>query len=106
LGKAEDTPVANATLLRLELPNTPGSLAAVAHVLGSCDVNIVRLEVVGSADGVAVDDLLVTDGDLDTAVARFGAGVRVLAREPQGMLPDAGLAMAEAVGYVARELPG
>jgi hypothetical protein len=89
------------TLLRLELSDRPGSLAVVASVFGACRVNILRLEVVGRGDGVAVDDLLIEGGDLERALRELGALARVLTREPRAELPDPGVAMAEACAAIA-----
>ena len=48
-----------AFLLRVELPDVPGSLGAVASALGSVGADIEAIEIVEHrADGVAVDDVL------------------------------------------------
>ncbi len=48
-----------AFLLRVELPDVPGSLGAVATALGSAGADIEAIEIVEHrADGVAVDDVL------------------------------------------------
>jgi hypothetical protein len=47
-------------LLRVVLPDRPGSLGAVATALGKVDADIISLDVVEhSGDGTAVDDILV-----------------------------------------------
>ncbi|MGH3500101.1 MAG: ACT domain-containing protein, partial [Nocardioidaceae bacterium] len=47
-------------LLRIELPDTPGSLGTVASSLGLAGANIEAIEIVEHrADGVAVDDVFV-----------------------------------------------
>jgi ACT domain len=89
------------TLLRLELPDRPGSLAIVAGVLGRCGVNILQLEVLSRRDGVAVDEFLVEDGSLDLALRRLGPYVTVRERKPHAQLPDPGAAMAAACASVA-----
>ncbi|MGJ9412925.1 ACT domain-containing protein [Aeromicrobium sp. CF4.19] len=48
-----------AFLLRVELPDVPGSLGALASALGSAGADIEAIEIVEHrADGVAVDDVL------------------------------------------------
>jgi hypothetical protein len=90
----------NTTLVRLELPDRPGSLAIVAGVLGRCGVNILQLEVLSRSDGVAVDELLLEGGSLDLALRRLGPYVTVRELTPHGTLPDPGIAMAEACASI------
>lgn len=45
--------------LRISLPDRPGGLGAVTTALGQAGVNIVSLDVVESAEGMAVDHLVV-----------------------------------------------
>ena len=90
----------DATLIRLELPDRPGSLAIVAGVLGRCGVNILQLEVLSRNDGVAVDELLLEGGSLDLALRRLGPYVTVRERKPHGILPDPGVAMAKACASI------
>ncbi len=45
--------------LRLSLPDRRGALSAVASAIGKAGANIVSLDVVGSVDGMAVDDVTV-----------------------------------------------
>lgn len=90
-----------ATLVRLELPDRPGGLALVAGRFAEHGVDIVRVEVVGFHDGVAVDDLLVVGGDLRAALDHLAGDARVLAVREQADLPDPGVAMAEACAQVA-----
>ena len=73
-----------AFLLRVELPDVPGSLGAVASVLGSAGADIEAIEIVEHrADGTAVDDVLlelppsVLPDSLVSACHRLD-GVRVL----------------------------
>ncbi len=46
-------------LLRVVLPDRPGSLGAVASALGGVDADILSVDVVERSRGVAVDDLIV-----------------------------------------------
>jgi len=92
---------AGASLLRLALPDRPGSLALAASVLGSFGIDILRVEVVGQSEGLAVDDLLVAGEGLPTALAQLPDDVHVLGCRPGADLPDPGLAMAEACAVVA-----
>ncbi len=55
-------------LLRVQLPDRPGSLGALALALGSVGADILSLDVVERGAGFAVDDLVV--------------------EVPQGALPD------------------
>ena len=67
--RASTTPSANrkvrigtamSHLLRIALPDVPGSLGAVASALGAVGVNIEAIEIVEHrADGVAVDDFFI-----------------------------------------------
>ncbi len=64
-------------LIRVQLPDSPGSLGAVASALGMVNADILSVDVVERSSGVAVDDLVV---DL-----------------PAGSLPDALITAAESV---------
>lgn len=46
-------------LLRVQLPDRPGSLGALAVALGSAGADIVSFDVVHRSDGIVVDDLVV-----------------------------------------------
>ncbi len=46
-------------LLRVQLPDRPGSLGAVATALGSVGADILAIEIVEKGEGVAVDDFMV-----------------------------------------------
>jgi len=46
-------------LLRVILPDKPGSLGAVATALGNAGADILGVDVVERADGHAIDDLAV-----------------------------------------------
>ncbi len=70
-------------LLRLVLPDRPGILGAVATALGTAGADIVSLDVLERADGVAVDDVVV---DL-----------------PPGRLPDSLISAAQAIPDVEVE---
>ncbi len=99
--RAIDGLVTSPVLMRLELPDRPGSLAIVAGVLAGCGVNILRLEVVGQDDGNAVDEFLLEGGDLQLALFRLGPYVRVIERAAHRTLPDPGVAMAGACSLIA-----
>src|SRR4051794_32558542 len=87
-------------LLRVALPDRIGSLARLAGLLAHDRVDILRVEVVWSEPGLAVDDLLVRGADAGRALA--GAPeVRLLGVREEGTLPDPGLAMAGACALVA-----
>lgn len=71
-------------LLRIALPDVPGSLGAVASAIGLAGANIVAIEIVEQrSDGTAVDDVFVELGNgvmpdmIVSAVQRLD-GVRVL----------------------------
>lgn len=67
-------------LLRVQLPDRPGSLGALALALGSVGADILSLDVVERGAGFAVDDLVV--------------------EVPQGALPDTLITAAESIGDV------
>lgn len=46
-------------LIRVQLPDSPGSLGAVAGALGTVEADILSVDVVESGSGVAIDDLVV-----------------------------------------------
>jgi hypothetical protein len=64
-------------------------------------VDVLRLEIVDRAGGVAVDDLLLGGERLDDCLATLGARAAVLARRPGTDLRDPGLAMAAACEAVS-----
>jgi hypothetical protein len=70
-------------LLRLVVPDKPGILGAVATALGTAGVDIVSLDVLERANGVAVDDIVV--------------------ELPPGRLPDSLITAAHTVPGVAVE---
>jgi hypothetical protein len=64
-------------LIRVQLPDRPGALGAVATALGQVGVDILSLDVVERRSGVAIDDLVV--------------------ELPSGQLPDVLITAAESV---------
>lgn len=67
-------------LIRVQLPDTPGTLGAVATALGTIGADILSVDVVERGNGVAIDDLVV--------------------EIPSGRLPDALITAAESVDGV------
>jgi ACT domain len=90
-----------AELVRLRLPDRPGSLAAVASHLADHGVDVLRLEVVDRGSGGAVDDLLLAGSGLEPALASLGSRALVLGRRAGVELGDPGLEMAAACEAVA-----
>ena len=90
----------DARLVRLRLPDRPGSLAAIAGHLAAHGLNVLRLEVLDRESGWVVDDFLVAGADVGPALDRLAAGVEVLACRPGVDLRDPGLAMAAACASV------
>ncbi|GAA3834258.1 MULTISPECIES: amino acid-binding protein [Amycolatopsis] len=64
-------------LIRVQLPDTPGTLGAVATALGMIGADILSVDVVERGGGVAIDDMVV--------------------ELPSGRLPDAVITAAESV---------
>ncbi|NIH84974.1 amino acid-binding protein [Amycolatopsis granulosa] len=64
-------------LIRVQLPDTPGTLGAVATALGTIGADILSVDVVERGGGVAIDDMVV--------------------ELPSGRLPDAVITAAESV---------
>lgn len=89
-----------ARLVRLRVRDRPGSLAAVTGHLAEHHVNVLRLEVLARDSGFAIDDVLVTGDDLDTALETLGSIATVLADRTNLDLHDPGLAMAGACASV------
>ncbi len=85
-----------AQLVRLRLPDRPGSLAALTAHLADHEVDVLALEVVDHSPDAAVDDLLLSGARLDTALASLGAKAMVLGRRAGIDLRDPALAMAAA----------
>ncbi|MFC3449313.1 amino acid-binding protein [Amycolatopsis speibonae] len=67
-------------LIRVQLPDTPGTLGAVASALGTVGADILSVDVVERGGGIAIDDLVV--------------------EIPSGRLPDALITAAESVDGV------
>lgn len=67
-------------LIRVQLPDSPGTLGAVATALGTVGADILSVDIVERGSGVAVDDLVV--------------------ELPSGRLPDALITAAESVDGV------
>ncbi|OZM74039.1 amino acid-binding protein [Amycolatopsis antarctica] len=67
-------------LIRVQLPDSPGTLGAVATALGTVGADILSVDVVERGSGVAIDDLVV--------------------ELPSGRLPDALITAAESVDGV------
>jgi len=72
-------------LIRVQLPDRPGALGAVATALGEVGVDILSLDVVERRSGIAIDDLVV--------------------ELPAGRLPDVLITAAESVEGVEVEAP-
>ena len=88
------------SLLRLLLPDRPGGLALVTRCLAACGVDILNVDVIGHHDGQAVDDVLVSGGDLARGLRALEGEVRLLARRDHAGLPDPALAMAAACATI------
>ena len=105
--------------LRISLPDRPGTLGMVASAFGKGHVNILTLDVVDRADGMAVDDLRVeAPRGMQEAIRRAGEAVPGFAveyvrpldafghvlepLELAALLEDSG---AEALGLLVEHLP-
>lgn len=79
-------------VLRLVLPDRPGSLGAVATAFGHVDADILAMDIVERSPGVAVDDIVVAlppgrQPDVLITAAESVPGVRV-----ESVRPDPGIA--------------
>jgi hypothetical protein len=88
-------------LVRLRLPDRPGSLAGVLGHRAAHGVDVLRVEVIDRGSDAAIDDLLLAGTRLDDALAALGPRAMVLARRPGADLRDGSLAMASACEAVA-----
>ena len=95
---------AQTQLVRLRVPDKPGSLARLSAHFAEHAVNVLGLEVVEREAGFAVDDVLVEGPGLDKALATFGNIAAVLTVRRGVALRDPGLAMAEACEAVTNAL--
>ncbi|SJN32755.1 hypothetical protein FM114_08245 [Luteococcus japonicus LSP_Lj1] len=91
-------------LLRVQLPDRPGSLGVVASAMGLCGADITAMEIVEKGDGWVIDDFMLTmpkrEGVwIDDLVSTCNAidGVRVLwiSRHPEGWGLEADIAVLE-----------
>jgi hypothetical protein len=78
-------------LMRVALPDVPGSLGAVASAMGSVGADILAVEIVEKREGVAVDDFVVglpPDGLPDALISACqgldGVTVEWISRYPEG----------------------
>ena len=78
-------------LMRVSLPDVPGSLGAVASAMGSVGADILAVEIVEKQHGVAVDDFVVglpPDGLPDALISACqgldGVTVEWISRYPEG----------------------
>lgn len=90
--------------LRLRVPDRPGSLGTVASTLGAAGADIVRVDVLESESGRAVDDVFVQVGDgaaLDRVLDRVAglSGVQVVGVQ-RGAPPQTGHAELELVDRI------
>lgn len=81
-------------VLRVELPDRPGALGAVATAIGLVDGDILAMDIVERRGGLAVDDIVVElpsgrQPDVLITAAESVAGVRV-----ESVRPDPGVASA------------
>lgn len=108
-------------LLRVTVPDRPGSLGGLAVALGSVDANIVSLDVVEHYDGAAIDDIVVdvpTGALPDTLITAAESldGVTVVSLRPFDgrigahqelqLIDAASTSGAQALEVLAHELPG
>lgn len=70
-------------LLRVELPDVPGSLGRLASAIGAAGANIEAIEIIGKDEGVAIDDVFIAPDpgvmpDSIVSACTAQEGVRVL----------------------------
>jgi hypothetical protein len=91
-------------VLRVAVPDQPGSLHALTGVCARADVDIVSLDVIARSDGRAVDDLCVTGVDDPTMLRDALEGLEattVLSMRPVDSFRDTDGAIALAAALVA-----
>jgi hypothetical protein len=78
-------------LMRVSLPDVPGSLGAVASSMGAVGADILAVEIVEKRDGIAIDDFVVglpPDGLPDALISSCqgldGVSVEWISRYPEG----------------------
>lgn len=78
-------------LMRVSLPDVPGSLGAVASALGAVGADILAVEIVQKRDGVAIDDFVVDvppgklpDSLISACQGLDGVEVEWISRYPEG----------------------
>jgi hypothetical protein len=78
-------------LMRVSLPDVPGSLGAVASAMGAIGADILAVEIVEKRDGIAIDDFVVglpPDGLPDALISSCqdldGVTVEWISRYPEG----------------------
>lgn len=78
-------------LMRVSLPDVPGSLGAVASALGGVGADILAVEIVQKRDGLAIDDFVVDsppdklpDALISACQGLDGVNVEWISRYPEG----------------------
>ncbi len=91
-------------LLRVQLPDRPGSLGVVASAMGLCGADITAMEIVEKGDGWVIDDFMLTmpkregvwiDDLVSTCNALDGVRVLWISRHPEGWGLEADIAVLE-----------
>lgn len=108
-------------LLRVTVPDRPGSLGGLAVALGSVEANIVSLDVVEHYEGAAIDDIVVDvptgalpDTLITAAESLDGVSVvslrpfdgRIGAHQELQLIDAASTSGKEALSVLSQELPG
>lgn len=108
-------------LLRVTVPDRPGSLGGLAVALGSVEANIVSLDVVEHFDGAAIDDIVVDvptgalpDTLITAAESLDGVSVvslrpfdgRIGAHQELQLIDSVSSSGREALRVLSQELPG
>jgi hypothetical protein len=78
-------------LMRVSLPDVPGSLGAVASAMGAVSADILAVEIVQKGDGLAIDDFVVNvppdrlpDSLISACQGLDGVTVEWISRYPEG----------------------